>query len=122
MRKKKLAELDLAKQAQNTAAQVARTAQLSARSAQEGFSRFVEGPHNDRSGDGLMDDSHKSFWDDFSALADRSPGLEAKAPGGAIGTSAMGKAGAGAGIGGAGAGGAGTGARPVKDADDWDDW
>ncbi|KAJ9149067.1 ADP-ribosylation factor GTPase-activating protein GCS1 [Pleurostoma richardsiae] len=108
---KQIAESDIAAQARNTAGQVARQAQLGARNAQDSFSRFVEG----QPGPGgqsqyrqvPIDESKKSFWDDFSSLADqRNQGSSA------IGTAAMGKGGS-----------RGAAANPkAQQQDDWDDW
>ncbi|KAH8802706.1 hypothetical protein F5884DRAFT_802808 [Xylogone sp. PMI_703] len=104
----KLAESDLAAQARLTAAQVARNAQTGAKSAAEGFNRFVEGPSasSAKSRNVPIDESKKDFWDSFAAAgAGRSGGSSA------VGTSAIKKAG----------GGAGGGAMAQKD-DDWDKW
>ncbi|KOS21448.1 ADP-ribosylation factor GTPase-activating protein GCS1 [Escovopsis weberi] len=127
---KSLAEGDFAKQAQLTAAQIARQAQIAGKNAQEGFTRFVEGPaeHGSRgagggaggagggpgglgarSRDAPLDASRKDFWDDFSSLADQPKASTSSA----IGTSAigMGKS--------KGAGGAGA---QKQTNDEWDDW
>lgn len=104
---KQLAEGDFAKQAQSTAAQLARQAQLAGKNAQEGFNRFVEGGGENRR-QAPLDESRKGFWDDFSNLADQ----QQQKPGGssAIGTSAMGM----------GKKPAATGQKPKQD--EWDDW
>lgn len=100
------AEGDFAKQAQLTAAQLAKQAQLAGKNAQEGFNRFVEGGEHQRR-DVPIDESKKDFWDSFSNLADEKPQNNSS-----IGTSAMGK----------GRSGSGAPAAPAKKADDWDDW
>jgi ADP-ribosylation factor GTPase-activating protein 1 len=87
---------------------VGRAAQTGAKSAQDGFNRWVEGPDGTRQRSAPMEDNKKSFWDDFSAVADQRHGTGPKYS--AIGTSAMGKANKGAG-----------GASGKKD-DEWDDW
>jgi len=105
----KLAETDLAAQARLTAAQVARGAQTGAKSAADGFNRFVEGTGSTGGSSGYrdvpIDESKKDFWDSFaeagSARQERS----------AVGTSAIKKARGGGGLGGSGG----------KD-DDWDKW
>ncbi|TQN69665.1 Electron transfer flavoprotein subunit beta, partial [Colletotrichum shisoi] len=106
---KQLAESDFAKQAQ-------RVAQQSARNAQEGFNRFVEGgPNNGGAGHGgasrqaPLDESKKDFWDSFSSLADQRQGNSSSS----IGTAAMGKGGK--------TGGAAAPAAK-KDNEGWDDW
>ncbi|KAH6688049.1 ADP-ribosylation factor GTPase-activating protein GCS1 [Plectosphaerella plurivora] len=105
---KQLATSDFAKQAQQAAGQVGRVAQQGARNAQDGFTKFVEGP---REGSGYrqapMDESRKGFWDDFSDLADQ---RDKPAGSGAIGTAAMGK------------GKTGGAAPPAGKKDEWDDW
>ncbi|KAL4729327.1 ADP-ribosylation factor GTPase-activating protein gcs1 [Fusarium chlamydosporum] len=103
---KQLAEGDFAKQAQLTASAFAKQAQAAGKNAQEGFSRFVEGPEHQKSRDAPLDESKKSFWDEFSNLADqRQPANNS------IGTSAMGM------------GKKNTAAPPPKKQDDaWDDW
>jgi ADP-ribosylation factor GTPase-activating protein 1 len=102
------AEGDFAKQAQLTAAQLARQAQQAGKSAQDGFSKFVDGPEGRPKE--AMDDSRKSFWDDFSSI-----GTQNKPSNSAIGTSAMGM--------GKSRGGAGSGAaQKPEQSDEWDDW
>ncbi|KAH7198074.1 uncharacterized protein B0J16DRAFT_360114 [Fusarium flagelliforme] len=103
---KQLAEGDFAKQAQLTASAFAKQAQAAGKNAQDGFTRFVEGPDNQKSRDAPLDESKKSFWDEFSNLADqRQPANNS------IGTSAMGM------------GKKNTTAPPTKKQDDaWDDW
>lgn len=83
---------------------------MGARSASEGFNKFVEesdgrGPTSPRNAP--LDESKKSFWDDFASAAD-----QRKPQGNSIGTSAMGK----------GASGGGGGAPASKNKDEWDDW
>ncbi|KAG0650182.1 ADP-ribosylation factor GTPase-activating GCS1 [Hyphodiscus hymeniophilus] len=107
----KLAETDLAAQARITAAQVARGAQTGAKSAADGFNRFVEG--NDGSSRGAyrntpIDESKKDFWDSFAEAGSNKPS--------AVGTSAIKKAGGGSGMGGA------TGSGQGGKKDEWDDW
>ena len=111
-----LAEGDFAKQAQLTAAQLARQAQLAGKNASDGFNKFVEGPEGKKEPQG--DASRRGFWDDFSNIAaQRKPSTSA------IGTSAMGmgksRTGAGAGAGGAGAA---APAQKQPHSDEWDDW
>ncbi|KAG5926688.1 hypothetical protein E4U42_003031 [Claviceps africana] len=102
---KQIAEGDFAKQAQLTAAQLAKQAQLAGKSAQEGFNRFVEG--NEGQGRRApLDESRKDFWDDFSSLAEQK-----KQASSSIGTSAMG-------VGKRG----GPGGPAARKQDDWDDW
>lgn len=101
-----IAESDLAKQAQVTAAQVARQAQQGARTANDGFMRFVEGDQpGARQRAAPLDETRKDFWDDFNTIAEqRQPASSS------IGTAAMGKGGR-------------TGAGPAKKKDDdWDEW
>jgi len=110
------AETDFAKQAQSTAAQLAKQAQMAGKNAQEGFSRFVEGGNEGRGPARPrenMDENRRSFWDDFSGLAaDQSSKKQSNS---AIGTSAMGM--------GKSRGGGGPAApKPKKQNDDWDDW
>ncbi|KAH8172784.1 putative GTPase activating protein for Arf [Sarocladium implicatum] len=109
---KQFAEGDFARQAQLTAAQLAKQAQSAGKNAQDGFNRFVEGNEGGarRGGGGGagtgMDEGKRSFWDDFSSLADQQQQQPKKS--GAIGTSAMGSSGA-------------KGPKaPTKD--EWDDW
>ncbi|GAO18764.1 uncharacterized protein UV8b_04925 [Ustilaginoidea virens] len=103
---KQFAEGDFARQAHLTAAQFARQAQLAGKSAQEGFTRFVEGSDGHQR-DAPLDASRKDFWDDFSSLADQK-----KQGDNAIGTSAMGM----------GKKSASGGPASKKKQDDWDDW
>lgn len=104
-------ESDFAAQAKGWGSRLAQTAQMSARSASEGFNKFVEGSDGHSSTTSRkvpLDESKKSFWDDFASAAD-----QRKPQGSSIGTSAMGK--------GAGSGGATT-AASKKSKDEWDDW
>ncbi|KAK4078986.1 hypothetical protein Trihar35433_91 [Trichoderma harzianum] len=103
---KSIADGEFAKQAQLTAAQLAKQAQLAGKNAQEGFTRFVEGPESTKR-NAPLDASRKDFWDDFSSLA------EQQKPNNAIGTSAigMGKKTA-----------PGAPAQKPKAGDEWDDW
>ncbi|KAL7788944.1 hypothetical protein V8C37DRAFT_387331 [Trichoderma ceciliae] len=103
---KSIADGEFAKQAQLTAAQIAKQAQLAGKNAQEGFSRFVEGPDS-TSRNAPLDASRKDFWDDFSSLADQPKQNNA------IGTSAigMGKKTT-----------PGAPAQKPKAGDEWDDW
>ncbi|RGP77695.1 hypothetical protein FLONG3_4268 [Fusarium longipes] len=102
---KQLAEGDFAKQAQLTASAFAKQAQAAGKNAQDGFTRFVEGPDHQKNRDAPLDESKKSFWDEFSSLADqRQPANNS------IGTSAMGM------------GKKNSAAPPPKKQDDaWDD-
>ncbi|KAG9234518.1 putative ADP-ribosylation factor GTPase-activating protein GCS1 [Amylocarpus encephaloides] len=98
----KLAETDLAAQARLTAATVAKGAQTGAKSAADGFNRFVEGPGGSGGGGAYrqapMDESKKDFWDSFAEA-----GVQKSS---AVGTSAIKKGGSGGG----------------KKDDDWDKW
>ncbi|KAM7200047.1 putative zinc finger protein gcs1 protein [Naviculisporaceae sp. PSN 640] len=110
---KQIAESDFAAQARIAAATAAKTAQTSARSAQEGLSRFVEGGPSSGGYSSVpvtMDESKRAFWDDFSSLAD-----QRKPQSSSIGTSAMSSR----------SGGASSGSaqqKPAKAKDEWDDW
>lgn len=84
---------------------------MGARSASEGFNKFVEGsdgrgPTSPRNVP--LDESKKSFWDDFASAAD-----QRKPQGNSIGTAAMGKGASGS-----------SAAAPAskKSQDEWDDW
>ena len=82
---------------------VAKSAQLGARNAQESFNRFVEGGQGQHEYRQVpIDESKQGFWDDFSAIAE-----QRKASSSAIGTAAMGK------------GGNRSASKPQ---DEWDDW
>ena len=112
-------ESDFAKQAQVTAAQLARQAQMAGKNASDGFNRFVEG--NDetagqrRGGAGApMDESRRTFWDDFSSLADQQKQQQSQANS-AIGTSAMG-------MGKSRTAPTAPAAAAKKKNDEWDDW
>lgn len=89
----------------------AQSATQGVRSAQENLNKFVEGPDSRPGGPSRnvapLDESKKSFWDDFASLAD-----QRKAQNSSIGTSAMGKGNK------APAGAAAT----KKSQDEWDDW
>ena len=84
-----------------------RVAQAGARGAQDSLSRFVEGPDGRTRQAQQMDDSRRSFWDDFSSVADQRHGTGPKYS--SIGTSAMGKGGS-------------TGGAAAQKKDEWDDW
>ncbi|OAA68948.1 zinc finger protein gcs1 [Cordyceps fumosorosea ARSEF 2679] len=105
----KFAEGDFAKQAQLTAAQLARQAQLAGKNAQEGFNRFVEGNDTGHAArrQAPLDESKKDFWDSFSSLADQKPAQSNSS----IGTSAMGMGKKG-----------NTPPAAQKKNDEWDDW
>ncbi|TWU78526.1 Zn finger-containing GTPase- Activating Protein for ARF [Metarhizium rileyi] len=103
---KQFAEGDFAKQAQLTASQLARQAQMAGKSAQDGFNRFVEGNDGGHRRDAPLDASRKDFWDDFSSLAEQQ-----KQTNSSIGTSAMGMGKKSPG-----------GVQSTKKSDDWDDW
>ncbi|PHH64594.1 hypothetical protein CDD81_4205 [Ophiocordyceps australis] len=106
---KSFAEGDFAKQAQLTAAQLAKQAQLAGKNAQDGFNRFVEGgASGEQRRDGPLDASRKDFWDDFSSLAD-----QRKQSNSSIGTSAMGM--------GKDRSAAGS-LQQTKKPDEWDEW
>ncbi|KAF4123771.1 ADP-ribosylation factor GTPase-activating protein 1 [Geosmithia morbida] len=133
---KQFAESDFARQAQLTAAQIARQAQMAGKNAQEGINKLVEGPAEGGSGQGQgqartrqqqrragPEESRRSFWDDFSNLAggghQRGTSLSSSGGGNsAIGTSAMGMGKSRA----AGGAGAPAQAAPKKQNDEWDDW
>jgi ADP-ribosylation factor GTPase-activating protein 1 len=86
---------------------VARTAQQGAKSAQDGFTKFVEGPNDGaRQRQAPLDETKKDFWDDFSSLADQRSN---RAGSSAIGTAAMGK-------------GNKTAGPAAQKKDEWDDW
>lgn len=114
-----IGETDFAAQARQTAAQVAKGAQVGAKNAADGFNRFVEGQGgNPSSRTGYrsmpLDESKKDFWDSFAEAGSARAGLGSGRGGSAIGTSAVKKAGGGAG----GKGGvAGKG-----DEDGWEKW
>ncbi|PHH74816.1 hypothetical protein CDD80_2832 [Ophiocordyceps camponoti-rufipedis] len=101
---KSIADGDFAKQAQLTAAQLARQAQAAGKNAHDGFNRFVEGSDYRRV-DAPLDASRKDFWDDFSSLAEQQQ--QPLKGSSSIGTSAMGM---------------GKGRRSVQKKDEWDDW
>ncbi|KAK0722101.1 hypothetical protein B0T26DRAFT_701333 [Lasiosphaeria miniovina] len=102
---KQISDSEFAAQARTAAGQVAKTAQAGAKSAQEGISRFVEGPSAGGYRQVPLDESKRSFWDEFASKAD-----QRKVGSSSIGTSAMGK-------------GATGGPGPSKTTkDEWDDW
>jgi ADP-ribosylation factor GTPase-activating protein 1 len=102
---KNFGDTDFAKQAQLTAAQLAKQAQQAGKSASDGFNRFVEGNESQRSPG--LDESRRGFWDDFSNLADQKQQTNSS-----IGTSAMGVGKR-----------SGPAAPQLKKQDDaWDDW
>ncbi|KAM3559610.1 hypothetical protein MY1884_003372 [Beauveria asiatica] len=107
----KFAEGDFAKQAQLTASQLAKQAQVAGKNAQEGFNRFVEGGNDSHSGRRQvpLDESKADFWDSFSSLADQKQHKQQKNS--SIGTSAMG----------VGKKGSAAPAAQKKN-DEWDDW
>ncbi|KAK0643653.1 zinc finger protein gcs1 [Cercophora newfieldiana] len=104
---KQLAESDLAAQARvaagTVAGTVAKTAQTGAKTASEGFHRFVEGPSAGGYNRVPFDESKRAFWDDFSSVAEQKKDSS-------IGTSAMGK------------GGSTRPNQPAAKKDEWDDW
>ena len=79
---------------------------MGARTAQDGLSRFVEGPREGSARQAPLDESKKDFWDDFSSLAEQRDAARGSA---SIGTSAMGKGPKGP-------------AAPPKKSEEWDDW
>ncbi|CAK7565657.1 MAG: ADP-ribosylation factor GTPase-activating protein gcs1 [Sporothrix epigloea] len=117
---KQIADSDLAAQARVVSSNVARSAQIGARSAQEGFNRFVEGSGSSAGGLSAghyravnpgMDMSRRAFWDDFSSIADQ-PTAAAPPRKTTVGTMAMGKG---------GSGGSSAPADAGKK-DEWEDW
>ena len=102
-----LADSDFAAQAKNAAGQVAKSAQAGAKSASEGLHRFVEGPSGSGYSQVPFDESKRSFWDDFSSVAEQRSQSNSS-----IGTSAMGKGGS----------RTASGAPAKKAKDEWDDW
>lgn len=101
-----------------SAAQIAKQAQQAGKNVGDGFNRFVEGNEDQQSAGGgsipsrsNMDDNKRSFWDDFSALAN--DGTKKQQQSSAIGTSAMGMG---------KKGGMGSKPAPKKQDDGWDDW
>jgi ADP-ribosylation factor GTPase-activating protein 1 len=103
-----IAESELAAQARVAALNAAKTAQAGAKTAQQGITRFVEGPNSGGYREVPIDESKRAFWDDFSNLADQRKQEDAS-----IGTAAMGKGGS-------------SSTRPAgqgnKSQDEWDDW
>jgi len=112
---KQFADSDFAKQAQMGAANFAKQAQLAGKNVGENFNRFVEGNEGHQSNQiptrSNMDETKRSFWDDFSALANDGTSRQKPQQSSAIGTSAMGM-------------GSKKQAKPVqkKNDDGWDDW
>lgn len=80
---------------------------MAGKSAQDGFTRFVEG-NEGHMRNAPLDESRKDFWDDFSSLAEQK-----KQANSSIGTSAMGMG---------KRGGGGGGGPAAKKQDGWDDW
>ncbi|KAH7160284.1 hypothetical protein B0J13DRAFT_433406 [Dactylonectria estremocensis] len=103
---KQFAEGDFARQAQQTAASLAKQAQLAGKNAQDGFNKFVEGDDGTTKRGVPMDDNKKSFWDEFSNLADQRQPVN-----NSIGTSAMGMG-----------KNKTTAPSAKKQTDEWDDW
>ena len=88
-----IAESDITKQAQQTAALAAKNIQSGTKVAAERFNNFVE----DSGGPGsakAVEPERKDFWDSFG---DVGGGEEKKKAGGSIGTAAMRKGGSGGG-------------------------
>lgn len=105
---KQISESDFAAQARMAAGNVGKAAQAGAMTAQERFNRFVEGSDGHGQRQAPIDESKKSFWDDFSAVADQRHGTGPKYS--SVGTSAMGR-------------GANKNApASAKKDDEWDDW
>lgn len=108
------------------AGNVGRVAQTGVRGAQEGFTRFVEGPDGRRHPQQQqvpLDESKKAFWDDFASAADQRHGTGPKYS--AVGTSAMGRAGnknAATPAAGPESAAAAAAAKKKKNDDEWDDW
>ena len=97
-----------------TASQFAKSAQQASKNASDGFNRFVEGQAEGQGRarpTGNMEENRRSFWDDFSDLADQKQ--HEPPPNSAIGTSAMG-------MGKSRQAGPAPGAK--KKNDEWDDW
>ena len=94
-----IAESDITKQAQQTAALAAKNIQSGTKVAAERFNNFVEDTGGASKG---VEPERKDFWDSFGDAGDEKKG------GGSIGTAAMRK-------GGGGGGGAGK-------KDEWDSW
>lgn len=95
---------------------MAKGAQTGAKSAADGFNRFVEGNGGTGSGSGggayrsmPLDESKKDFWDSFAEAGAARQGAGSSA----IGTGAVKKSGAGAG---------GGAAKGKTDEDNWDKW
>lgn len=104
-----------------SASQFAKQAQQAGKNVGENFNRFVEGNDNQQSSNSIparsnMDENKRSFWDDFSALANDGTKRQQQQQqqSSAIGTSAMGM--------GKSRGGAAAKPQPKKQDDGWDDW
>lgn len=99
---------DFAAQAKVFGGRIGQSVQQGARGVSENFNKFVEGPSESGQGGSRtapLDESKKSFWDDFASL-----GEQRKPQSSSIGTSAMGK-------------GSNSIARaPAPKKDEWDDW
>ncbi|KAH6625664.1 ADP-ribosylation factor GTPase-activating protein 1 [Boeremia exigua] len=126
----KLAEADIASQAQKTAGLMGQTIQASAANAGTAFNRFVEGESSGNTRRGVQP-AKKDFWDDFGAApkgpssdkqdfwdefasageagSNATSGLGQKPKPSGIGTSAMKK-------------GSGSGPTGGKKDDKWEDW
>ncbi|KAF3036849.1 Zn finger-containing GTPase- Activating Protein for ARF [Didymella heteroderae] len=126
----KLAEADLATQAQKTAGLMGQTIQASAANAGTAFNRFVEGDSSNSTRGGAQP-AKKDFWDEFGAApkgpsrdeqdfwdefasagetrTNATSGLGQKSKPSGIGTSAMKKSG-------------GSGSATGKKDDKWEDW
>ncbi|POS80718.1 ADP-ribosylation factor GTPase-activating protein GCS1 [Diaporthe helianthi] len=104
---KQVGSSDFAAQAKVFGGRIGQSVQQGARSASENFNRFVEGQESGQgaSRNAPLDESKKSFWDDFASLAD-----QRKPQSSSIGTSAMGK------------GNSSTAKPPAAKKDEWDDW
>ncbi|KAK7715019.1 ADP-ribosylation factor GTPase-activating protein gcs1 [Diaporthe eres] len=105
---KQVGQSDFAAQAKVFGGRIGQSVQQGARSASENFNKFVEGgPESSQGGSRAapLDESKKSFWDDFASLAD-----QRKPQSSSIGTSAMGK------------GSNSTARAPAAKKDEWDDW
>lgn len=107
-----LGDSDFAAQARTFGGRLAQSAQAGARSAQEGFNKFVEGSDGQervtRRTTAPLDENKKAFWDNFASAAD-----QRKTQGSSIGTAAMGKG---------SSGGTAAPAANKKGQDEWDDW
>lgn len=84
-----LAETDIAAQARQTAAQVARGAQAGAKGAADGFNRFVEGTDGPAKRSVPLDESKKDFWDSFADAGAQKQQQQSQQPRGAVGTASI---------------------------------